>query len=112
MHDPPRYTMVHTAAGTTAAVLCDHEKHVTILQERIIKYSCLQVCGLSALYCCYTVDDEPVSTEIPSKWPPNAAPIPAGLSTDSLNCASGNCTEESLPPAAVPPALPAGEMLS
>ena len=107
MHDPPQYTMVHTAA-----VLCDHGKHVTILQEQIMTYSCLQVCGLSALYCCYTVDDKPVSTEIPSKWPPNAAPIPAGLSTDSLDCASGNCTEESLPPAAVPPAFPEGEVLS
>lgn len=91
-------------------------RHVTILQEQVIEHSCLQVCGLSALYCCYTVDDEPVSTVIPSKWPPNAAPIPAGLNADSLDCASGNCTEESLPPpavpAAVPPALPEGEMLS
>lgn len=91
-------------------------RHVTVLQEQVIEYSSLQVCGLSALYCCYTVDDEPVSTEIPSKWPPNAAPIPAGLNAASLDCASGNCTEESLPPAAVPaavpPALPEGEMLS
>ena len=70
----------------------------------------VQVCGLSAIYCCYTVSNEPVSTEIPSQWPPNAAPIPAGLENASLDCASGNCTENAPAPAAVPPAQPAGNV--
>ena len=51
-----------------------------------------------------------MSTQIPSQWPPNAVPIPAGLENATLDCASGNCTEEAPPPAAAAPALPAGNL--
>ena len=69
----------------------------------------LQVCGLSAIYCCYTVSNEPVNTQIPGQWPPHTAPLPLGLNTASLDCASGNCTENALGPAAPPPMLLGGE---
>ena len=68
----------------------------------------LQVCGLSAIYCCYTVSNELVSTEIPSHWPPYSTPVPDGLDKASLDCASGNCTEYALGPAAPPSMLPEG----
>ena len=70
----------------------------------------LQVCGLSAIYCCYTVSNEPVSTQIPSQWPPYSIPLPAGLDKASLDCASGNCTESALGPAAPPTPLPEGSL--
>ncbi|KAK9918851.1 hypothetical protein WJX75_007510 [Coccomyxa subellipsoidea] len=44
-----------------------------------------QVCGLSTLYCCYTVDNKPVAANIPDTWPPVAIPIPAGLRGANLN---------------------------
>ena len=75
---------------------------------------CLQVCGLSAIYCCYTVSNEPVSTQIPSQWPPYSIPLPAGLDKASLDCASGNCTESApgpAAPAAPPSMLPEGRQL-
>ncbi|CAK0785369.1 hypothetical protein CVIRNUC_008577, partial [Coccomyxa viridis] len=69
-----------------------------------------QVCGLSAIYCCYTVSNEPVSTQIPSQWPPYNIPLPAGLDKASLDCASGNCTESALGPASQPSPLPEGSL--
>ncbi len=57
------------------------------------------MCGLSTIYCCYTVDDEPVDTEIPDQWPPVALPVPDALRAANLNCASGNCTEAAPAPA-------------
>ncbi len=62
-----------------------------------------QVCGLSTLYCCYTVDNKPVAADIPDVWPPVATPVPAALRGANLNCASGNCTEGAPSPS---PAVP------
>ncbi|EIE21885.1 hypothetical protein COCSUDRAFT_56332 [Coccomyxa subellipsoidea C-169] len=61
------------------------------------------VCGLSTLYCCYTVDNKPVAADIPDVWPPVATPVPAALRGANLNCASGNCTEGAPSPS---PAVP------
>lgn len=65
-----------------------------------------QVCGLSTIYCCYTVNNQPVDSNIPDSWPPVATPVPAALRQANLNCASGNCTEEAVPPVHPPPEAP------
>lgn len=65
----------------------------------------MQVCGLSTIYCCYTVDKQPVDPEIPAVWPPIEKPVPNALRKANLNCASGNCTEAFPPPPALAPAM-------
>jgi hypothetical protein len=60
----------------------------------------MQVCGLSTIYCCYTVDNEPVDQNIPAVWPPVATPVPSSLRNANLDCTSGDCTEHAPPPKA------------
>ena len=109
--DAPGVRTDVTIECTGHAVTLEHQLLITDMCRkcRITEHCAyLQVCGLSAIYCCYTVSNEPVSTQIPSQWPPYSIPVPAGLDKASLDCASGNCTDNALGPAAPPPMLPEG----
>ena len=67
------------------------------------------MCGLSTLYCCYTVGGEAVDTRIPARWPPHAQPVPDKLRGADLSCAAGSCAQWGPPgaPATSPSRAPA-----